>query len=550
MTLLQDVRYALRMLAKKRGFTAVAVITLALGIGANSAIFSVVNGLLLRPLPYTDSDRLAIIWTHSPGANVAQDWPSPGQFAAVKSQTDVFEDLALVRGRSFNLSGGETPERVDAVQITPNLLTMLGARPLAGRLLLPEEDRPGSENVVVISHSLWQRRFGSDPSVVGRAVTLNGESVTVVGVLPRDFSLGYEVMPTVSAMQQPELFLPLALDAKGLESQGDENYNVVARLKPDATVERAQTELDVVAGRLAQQFPDYYPPSRAFRLSVRPLLEQVVGDVRPALLVLLGAVGFVLLIACANVANLLLARAATREKEMAIRTAVGASRRRVVRQLLTESVVLACLGGALGLLAAYWGLDALRGLGPGNIPRLQDVGMDLRVLSFTFGVAVVDGRPLRARARAPRLARQPERDFEGGRAQFASAAAGVCARRSWSSEIALSLVLLVGAGLLVRSFMRVQQVEPGFDARNVLSMRLSVAGTSYKGERSGEFFRELSMRVRRLPGVESAGTASILPLGGGIGWGSINHRGPHRRRTGRSRYRQTSASRARATSRR
>jgi hypothetical protein len=241
MTLLQDVRYALRMLAKRPGFTAVAVVTLALGIGANSAIFSVVNGLLLRPLPYPDSERLAIIWTHSPGANVAQDWPSPGQFNAVKSQTDVFEDAALVRGRSYNMSGGETPERVDAVEITSNLLPMLGARPLAGRLLLPEEDSPGRPNTVVISYGLWQRRFGRDPSAVGRAVTLNSESCTIVGVLPRDFSLGYEVVPTVSAVQQPELFLPLALDAKGLESQGDENYNVVARLKPGATVERAQT---------------------------------------------------------------------------------------------------------------------------------------------------------------------------------------------------------------------------------------------------------------------------------------------------------------------
>jgi predicted permease len=520
----QDVRYALRMLAKKRGFTAVAVVTLALGIGANSAIFSVVNGLLLRPLPYTDSDRLAIIWTHSPGANVAQDWPSPGQFNAVKSQTDVFEDAALVRGRSFNLSGGETPERVDAVEITSNLLPMLGARPLAGRLLLPEEDSPGQPNTVVISYGLWQRRFGSDPNVVGRAVTLNGESCTIVGVLPRDFTLGYEVVPTVGAVQQPELFLPLALDAKGLESQGDENYNVVARLKPGATVERAQTELDVVASRLAQQFPDYYPPSRAFRLSVRPLLEQVVGDVRPALLVLLGAVGFVLLIACANVANLLLARAATREKEMAIRTAVGASRRRVVRQLLTESVVLACAGGALGLLVAYWGLDALRGLGPGNIPRLQDVGMDLRVLSFTFGVAVLTGvlfglaPALRgSRVNLSETLKEGGRSSVGGGQRLRSALVVV--------EIALSLVLLVGAGLLVRSFMRVQQVEPGFDARNVLSMRLSVAGTSYAGERSGEFFRELLTRVRRLPGVESAGAASILPLGGGIGWGTITIEG-------------------------
>jgi predicted permease len=524
MTLLQDVRYALRMLAKRPGFTAVAVVTLALGIGANSAIFSVVNGLLLRPLPYPDSERLAIIWTHSPGANVAQDWPSPGQFAAVKSQTDVFEDLALTHGFSANLAGGDTPERVDAVQTTSNLFTLLGARPLLGRFFLPEEDAPDRPQTVVLSHSIWQRRFGSDPNVLGRAITLSGDSYTVVGVLPRDFSLGYEVMPTVSAVQQPEFFVPLALSAKEMESQGDENYNVVARLKPGATVERAQTELDVVASRLAQQFPGYYPPSRAFRLSVRPLLEQVVGDVRPALLMLLGAVGFVLLIACANVANLLLARAATREKEMAIRTAVGASRRRVVRQLLTESVVLACAGGALGLLAAYWGLDALRGLGPGNIPRLRDVGMDLRVLTFTFGVAVMTGvlfglaPALRgSRVNLSETLKEGGRSSAGGGGRLRSALVVV--------EIALSLVLLVGAGLLVRSFMRVQRVEPGFDARNVLSMRLSVGGTPYQGERSGEFYRELLTRVRRLPGVESAGTASILPLGGGIGWGSITIEG-------------------------
>jgi predicted permease len=513
------------MLAKKRGFTAVAVVTLALGIGANSAIFSVVNGLLLRPLPYRDSDRLAIIWTHSPGANVAQDWPSPGQFSAVKSQTDVFEDLALAHGSSYNLAGGETAERVETVQATSNLFAMLGARPLIGRLFLPEEDSPDKPQTVVLSHAIWQRRFGSDPGVLGRALTLNGKSFTVVGVLPPDFSLGYEVMPTVGAVQQPELFLPLPFTAKEMESQGDENYNIVARLKPGATVERAQTELDLVANRLAQQFPEEYPPSRAFRLSVRPLLEQVVGDVRPALLVLLGAVGFVLLIACANVANLLLARAASREKEMAIRTAVGASRRRVVRQLLTESVVLACLGGALGLLVAYWGLDALRGLGPGNIPRLRDVGMDARVLGFTFGVAVLTG-VLFGLAPALRVSRVnlSESLKEGGRS---SAGGGRQRLRSALvvAEIALSLVLLVGAGLLVRSFVRVQQVEPGFDARNVLSMRLSVSGTSYAGARGPEFYRELLERVRRLPGVESAGAASILPLGGGIGWGSITIEG-------------------------
>jgi predicted permease len=524
-TLLQDVRYALRMLAKKRGFTAVAVVTLALGIGANSAIFSVVNGLLLRPLPYPGSDRLAIIWTHSPGANVAQDWPSPGQFSAVKSQTDVFEDLALAHGSSYNLAGGETPERVETVQATSNLFAMLGARPLVGRLFLPEEDSPGKPQTVVLSHSIWRRRFNSDPNVIGRALTLNGKSFTIVGVTPQDFSLGYEVMPTVGAVQQPELFLPLPFGPKEMESQGDENYNIVARLKPGATVERAQTELDLVVKRLAQQFPEEYPPGRGFRLSIRPLLEQVVGDVRPALLVLLGAVGFVLLIACANVANLLLARAASREREMAIRTAIGASRRRVVRQLLTESVVLSCVGGALGLVVAFWGLDALRGLGPGNIPRLRDIGMDARVLAFTFGVSVLTG-VLFGLAPALRGSRVnlSETLKDGGRGSV-----GGGGRRLRGAlvvaEVALSLVLLVGAGLLVRSFLRVQQVEPGFDAHNVLSMRLSVAGTSYTGARGPEFYRELLERVRRLPGVESAGAASILPLGGGIGWGSVSIEG-------------------------
>jgi predicted permease len=524
-TLLQDLRFGVRTLLKSPGFAAVAVVTLALGIGANSAIFSVVNGLLLRPLPYPESERLAIIWTHSPGANVEQDWPSPGQFAAVKAQTTAFEDLALAHGSSGNLATDGAAERVGVLRATSNLFPLLGARPALGRVFLPEEDAPGRPPTAVLGHGLWQRRFGSDPNVVGRALTLSGQSYTVVGVMPADFSLGYEVMPTVSAIEQADVLLPLALTAERMESQGDENYNILARLKPGATVQQAQAELDVIPSRLGQQFPDYYPPSRAFRFSVRPLLEQVVGDVRTALLILLGAVGFVLLIACANVANLLLARAAVREKEMAVRTAIGAGRWRIVRQLLTESVALSAVGGALGLLVAYWGLDALRGLSPGNIPRLQNVALDGRVLLFTSAVTICTGvlfglaPALRgSRVNLGETLKEGGRGLAGGGGQRLRNALVV-------AEIGLSLVVLVGAGLLIRSFMRVQQVEPGFDPRGVISMSLSVGGTGYKGERSTEFFQKLLERVRQLPGVEAAGVASVIPLSGGIGWGEVTIEG-------------------------
>ncbi|PYS88841.1 MAG: ABC transporter permease [Acidobacteria bacterium] len=531
-TLLQDLRYGLRMLARKPGFTVVAIVTLALGIGANTAIFSVVNGLLLRPLPFSNSERLAIIWTHSPGANVVQDWPSPGQYSAIKTQTDVFEDITIAQGSDVNVTGQATPERLGAVWTSANMFSLLDVRPLLGRAFLPEEDTPGKPLTAILSYGLWQRRFGGRPEAIGQTLMLNNKSYTIVGVLPADFSLSYEVMPTVGAISQPDLLLPLPMNAEQLSSQGDENYNLLARLKPGVTSAQAQAELDVVVQRLAQSYPENYPPSRRFSLSVKPLLEQVVGDIRPALLVLLGAVGCVLLIACANVANLLLARAAIREKEIAIRTAIGASRGRVVRQLLTESVLLACVGGALGLLIAVWGLDALRALNPGNIPRLQNIGIDLRVLTFTFAVALFTGI-LFGLAPALRAAQVnlSESLKEGGRSLVSSSQHRL---RSVLvvTEIALALVLLVGAGLLIRSFIRVQQVDPGFTARNVLSMRLSVnrpANATEMGEEANAsrrlFYEQLLERTHHLPGVEAAGTASILPLGGGISWGGITIEG-------------------------
>jgi predicted permease len=528
-------RYGIRMLAKKPTFTIIAIFTLALGIGANSAIFSVVNGLLLRPLPYRDSGRLAIIWTHSPGANVAQDWPSPGQFSAIKSQNSVFEELAIAQGTSVNLTGRAEPERLGVIRTSSSLFSLLGVQPLLGRAFLPQEDTPGQTPVVILSYGLWQRRFGGDPKVLGQSLMLSGRSYTVVGVMPSDFMLNKEVMPTVGGVEDAEMLLPLPMSAENLSVQGDENYNVLARLKPGVSIRQAQAELNLAVSHLQQQFPEDYPPGRAFSMSVRPLLEQVVGDVRTALLVLLGAVGCVLLVACANVANLLLAWASGREKEIAIRTAIGADRWRIIRQLLTESVLLSMLGGALGLLIAVWSLDGLRWLNPGNIPRLQEVGMDGRVLGFTCAVAMLTGILF---GLAPALRSSHinlnETLKEGGRSLVSG---GHHRLRSLLVvvEIALSLVLLIGAGLLIRSFMRVQQVEPGFAAQNVVTLRLSVTGTSYAEEsRRPIFYQQLWERIRHLPGVEAAGGVTVLPLSGSIGWGGITIEGYDPAATGQS----------------
>jgi predicted permease len=521
-TFWQDLRYGARVLTKKPGFTIIAVITLGLGIGANTAIFSLVNGLLLRPLPYRDSERLAIIWTHSPGANVLQDWPSPGQYSAIRSKSTVFEELAIAQGYNMILTGLGAPERLGVVRSSSAVLSLLDVQPEFGRAFLPEEDSTGTTPAIMLTHAFWQQHFGGDRGVLGQALTLNGSSYTIVGVLPASFSLSFEVMPTVGSVQQPDLLVALQFDPKDWSAQGDENYNVLARLKPGATIAQAQSELDVATRTLEEQFPDSYPPGRRFSISVRPLLEQVVGDVRPALLILLGAVGCVLLIACANVANLLLARAAEREKEIAIRTALGAGRWRVVRQLLTESVLLAGAGGALGLTIAVWSLSALRWLNPGNIPRLQDIGVDGRVMAFTFAVVVLTGILF---GLAPAL-RNSQVNLnhmlkEGGRSLVGS---GNHRLRNLLviAEMALSLILLVGAGLLIRSFMRVQQVAPGFTANNVLSMRMSLSGPEYKDQAKRlAFYQQLSEQIRKLPGVESVGGASILPLSGSIGWGSI-----------------------------
>src|SRR5271170_1380893 len=384
---LQDFRYALRMLRKNAVLTAVILASLAIGIGANSAIFSVVDALLLRPLPYPHSDRLAAVWLHSPAIGILRDWPSPGQFIDIQNQNHSFEQMALAQSRTFTLTGRDQPERVDVLRTQSSLMTMLGAKAVLGRILLPEEDKPGQPPVAILSDGVWKRLFNADPAIVGRSITLDGNAFTVAGILPRSFTLNAEVMPSEGPMDKVDIFLPLPLGPDAAQRRGDENYNIVVRLKPGVALQQAQADVNIIASRIREKDKR----DRTFGMDVVGLQEQVVGDVRRALLVLLGSVALVLLIACANVANLLLARAASREKEVAIRTALGAGWKRLARQLLTESILLGLVGGAAGLLVAQMSLFVLRTINPGNIPRLDDIRINGTVLAFTFGLSLATG---------------------------------------------------------------------------------------------------------------------------------------------------------------
>ncbi|MGB7923672.1 MAG: ABC transporter permease [Pyrinomonadaceae bacterium] len=517
-TLWHDLSYGVRMLSKNPGFTLAAVLSLAIGIGANSAIFSVTNELLLRPLPYRDAERLVILWNRSPGLNIAQDWFSPGQYRDVKTQNHVFEETAMTIGGSFNLTGQGTPERIDGARVSSSLFSLLGAQTKLGRVFAPEEDEPGRPLAVILSHGFWQRQLGSDPSAVGKTLTLNGNSFEIIGVMAAEFSLDKEVMPAVNAIERADVLLPLPMNESERTTRDHEDYNIFARLKRGVTAAQAQAEMDVIAERMKQQYPENYPPGGGLTISVVPLLEQVVGDIRTALYVLLGAVGFVLLIACANVANLLLSRAAVRQKEIAIRTAVGATRLRILRQLLTESLLLALMGGICGLVIAFLAVQVLRAYGPENIPRLGEVGVNGRVLAFTFFISFVTGIVfgLVPALRASRVDLN-ETLKEGGRNTGGGGAFGLghhqIRRLLIISEVALSLVLLVGAGLLVRSYSRIANANPGFNPHNVLSLRLAIPVSKYgTPEAITAFYRQASERINGLPGVESVGATYSLPM--------------------------------------
>jgi predicted permease len=525
--LLQDLRYAGRMLRKNPGLTAVIILSLAIGIGANTALFSVAGTLLLRPLPYPQPDRLAILWLRSPGIGIPQDWPSPGQYIDIQTQNHVFEETAIAIGNTFTLLGRQQPERVEGIRTSSGMFHLLGARPLLGRLLGPQDDKPGGPGVAVLSYGLWKRLFGADPRVVGRSLNLNGKEVTVAGVLSPEFLLNHEVMPTVGGIDKAEILLPLPLGADAVKNRGDENYNIMARVKPGISMRQAQSDIDVIATRIRE----IDKRDRTFTISVVPLLDQVVGDVRRAVLVLLGSVSLVLLIACANVANLLLSRATGRQKEVAIRTALGAGWTRLVRQLLTESVLLGILGGTAGLLIAWWSLYVLRTINPGNIPRIEAIGIDGGVLAFTFGVSILTGI-LFGVAPAVRAARVDLNTGlkAGGRASQGAGGFNTSRHRLRSllvvSELALSLMLLIGAGLLIRSFLRLQSVPPGFNPDHVISARLSVNGPKYRADKAvAQFYQALGERLARLPGVKSQGAVSALPFTASVGWGGIQVEG-------------------------
>jgi predicted permease len=524
--LIQDLRYGVRTLTKNPRLTWMIVLSLAIGIGANTAIFSVTSTLLLKPLPYPHADRLAILWLRSPGIGIPQDWPSPGQYHDIKTKNHVFDETALAIGDNYILTGQSRAVKVDGISASSSLFTMLGAKPLLGRVFLPDEDKPGKPLTVVLTYALWQETFGGDPNIIGRSITLDGKTRAVVGVLPREFRLNHEVVPTVAGIDKPEIFLPLPMDAKDEQDYGPENFNILARLKPGVTVQQAQADIGIIAAQIREE--KHRDPS--FTISVVPLIEQVVGNVRTAVLILFGAVALVLLIACTNVANLLLSRATVRQKEIAMRTALGAGRMRVVMQLLTESVLLGVLGGAAGLTIAAGCLFSVRLMHPGNIPRLDELGMDFPVLLFTLAISILTGIAfgLAPAFRASRIDLNATLKA-GGRC---SSRGGLNVRLDKLrgalaiAELAVSLTLLAGAGLLVRSFLRLLSVPPGFNPEHVISMQVAAYGPKYtQPAQRSQFWQELGKRVRGLPGVTGEGAVSVLPLTPSVGWGGMQIEG-------------------------
>jgi predicted permease len=532
----QDIRFALRCFAKNPWFTVVAVLSLAIGIGANTSIFSVANALLFRPLPYDNPDRLVILWNRSPGLGITQDWFSTAQYFDIKLSHHGFEQIALAIGGNYNLTGQGEPERVGVIRVSSNLLQMLGARPALGRLLTPNEDLPGYPSTALLTDGMWARRFGRDPHVIGKSIIINGQAYEVVGILPQNLSLSQEVVPLLDGTEQAEIFLPLPLaPAAASQVRDHEDYNIVGKLRPGVSLQQAQAVMDTITARLRREFPANYPPNGGLTFSIVPLLAQVVGDVRRSLWVLLGAVGFVQLIACANVANLMLSRAVARQQEIAVRTALGANRWHIVRQLLAESLLLSLCGGALGILICFFGMKWIHLLGARSIPRLQDVGIDGRVLLFTLLLSVASGI-LFGLVPALRVSRldlnSTLKDASRGSAGTSSVwGRGNNLRRLLVvAELALSVVLLIGAGLLIRSFARLRDVSPGFNPRGVLTFDLTMTGRRYNDRQTVlNTYLQLWERLEQSPGAIAAGGITSPPLSEAFAWTPITVEGrtPH-----------------------
>ena len=513
----QDLRQGLRMLVNSPGFTIVAVLTLALGIGANTAIFSIVNAVLLRPLAYKDSPSLVNIWGKFEKDGILENWISEPEYWDLLDHNESFSEIAAysLGGRANLTRADAQPVQVSTGNATAGVLPLLGIRPVLGRSFGADEDQPGHSHYALLSYSLWQSQFGGDPNMVSKPIQLDGETYRVVGVLPKQFSLG----------GKQDLWTPLGLDRARPAGRGSHYLHVVARLKPGADARQASLALTRFADDLRRAYPGNYGhgAEKNFDMYMVPVKEQLVRRLRPALLVLLGAVAFVLLIACANVANLLLARASTREKELAIRAALGAGRARLVRQLLTESLILGFAGGLLGLLLAYWGVGALRALAPANTPRMDEVHIDPVVLAFTFGVSLLTGLVF-GLAPAWQVARTDLRETlnEAGRGTSAAGASLNLRAALVVSELALAVLLLVGAGLLIRSFNRLVDVSPGFQTQHLLTMELTLPEKTYPdGAPVQNFYSQLVASVETVPGIQAAGAVSQMPLTDSYTSGSV-----------------------------
>ena len=530
-TLARDLRYAFRAFRKSPGFTVAAILSLAIGIGANTAIFSITSALLLRPLPYKDADRLVIMWNTSPGLGITRDWFSSAQYFDIKNNHHGFEQVGLAVGGNYNLTGEGEPERVGVVRVSSNLLPLLGAQPAQGRLFTQDDDRYGGPNVVILGYGIWVRRYASNPHMVGRHITINTHDYEVIGVLPKSFSLPREVMPTLDGAEQSDLLLPMPQIPTLSTDRGHEDYNIIGKLKPGVTLEQARAEMNTITARLRQDHPDVYPPNGDLTFVILPLLEQVVGNVRHTLWLLLAAVGCVLLIACVNVANLLLSRAVGRQREVAIRTAVGASSGRIVRQLLTESVLLALCGGTLGVLFAFISIHWTHVLGPNSVPRLDEISVRGDALLFTLLISLGSGilfglAPALRVARVDLLTTLKDSDRGSAGASAMWGRGNNLRRLLVIAELAISVVVLIVAGLLLRSFILLQHVDPGFNPSNVLTLELTLSGDKYKDPAVVRAAcRQLLDNLEHLPGAVSAGGVSSLPLSRMYAWGPITVEG-------------------------
>ena len=517
--MLKDIRFASRQLVKQPAFTSIAVVTIALAIGATTAVLSLVNGLMVRPLSYREPQQLVLLLQHFKSQNLERIPVSPPEFKDYEARAHSFEKLGAFRYTNFNLAGEDRPERISGATVTADVLPLLGVSPIRGRFFQPEECSLGRDDVVIISARLWQRRFNSDPQIIGTKLLLNGKNFTVVGVMAASFDFPLQLFNLGNGGQfggRADIWKPLAFTEEEMKKRGSRSYAMIGRLAPGTSLAQAQTEIESINAQMRREHPDNYMQDNSFGGDVLSLRDLAVSGMRPALLILLGAVFLVLLIACANLTTMLLARAAAREREIAIRVALGAGRLRLLKQVFTESVLLSLIGGVAGVLLALWGVESLKAVGAQTVPRLREVNIDLVVLGVTLAICVGTGIifglvPGLASSR-PELT---EALKEGGRSSTVGTRRNSLRNGLVIAEVALALVLLSGAGLLIKSFARLQNVNPGFNPRNALTFEVSLPKIQYPDDASVvRFNNDAQRRVAALPGVQAAGFSTILPLAG------------------------------------